>query len=241
MAGLSNCGVSIPDVWSISHNQAGLAFISTTSIAIDHQQRFMLKETGLNNIAFILPAHKSSFGLHVTYFGFSKYHENKFGLAYAIKLCQNIAVGVQLDYFNSFIISSENPVKQITFETGIMAQPLENLFIGLHVFNPLPEKWNQYKESAIPLIARFGASYLIENTLLFALESQFNSTEKTIFKLGAEYSPLKKIALRMGISSGENQYSFGLGYSWKKFRSGFSYIRHQILGTTPSIDIIYAW
>ena len=238
IAGISNCGVSLPDVWSVSHNQAGLAFLEKITIAIDHQQRFLLKELAISNIALALPIKKGTFGLQISYLGYSKYHESKVGIAYAIKLNDIISFGLQFDLFNSFLQNS-NSLKYITFETGFMAKPIENLTIGTHIFNPLPKKWNQHVESDIPFIVSFGASYLIENKILLLSETQFDFKNKRILGFGAEYTPAKQLALRIGVSSGEYQYSFGISYNWKNFQTNFAFRQHQVLGTTPSVDIIY--
>lgn len=241
MAALSQVGAAIPDVWSVSHNQAGLVFISQTSIAFNHQQKFLLKQLGLSNLAIALPLERSSWGLHASYFGYSQYHENKIGLAYALKLSPRIGVGFQLDYFRSAIPTANYILQQISFEAGIMALPLENLTIGAHVFNPIPKKWLEKKEIELPLIARLGTSYSFDQILLIHSELQFHSKNNRELRFGLEYHAVKSLTLRAGTSTGVYQFSFGIGYSLKKIRFDLAYSKHYVLGSSPSIDFIYVW
>lgn len=241
MAALSQVGVAIPDVWSVSHNQAGLAFISNTTVAFNHQQKFFVKQLSLSNFALVIPSKRSTWGLHASYFGYSQYHENKIGLAYAIKLSPKISAGLQLDYFRSAVPTTNYTLQQISFEAGIMAFPQENIVVGAHVFNPLPKKWLQKEEIDLPLIAKLGASYVYEEILSIHSELRFHSKNKQELRFGLEYLAVKAITLRAGTSTGEYQFSFGIGYSMKKLGIDIAYSRHYVLGATPSIDFMYAW
>jgi hypothetical protein len=241
MSALSNCGVSISDVWSVSHNQAGIAFLEKTIIACNHQQVFLMKELGVSNLAVVIPSKRSAWGFHSSYFGYSKYHEIKAALAYALKINPNISTSLNFDYFRSSIPSVGAVEQKFCFELGIMAHVLEKLTLGAHVFNPVPNKWKINEQPDLPLLARMGASLTIETKCIIHSEVQFSTQQKIIPRLALEYYPLNSLALRLGISGGQYLYSFGMGYNYSRFRIDISFIRHEILGTSPSIDLIYAW
>jgi hypothetical protein len=86
-----------------------------------------------------------------------------------------------------------------------------------------------------------GANYRIKSICNIYGEIQFDSEQKSVPRLALEYFLVKSLAFRMGISGGQYLYSFGLGYSFSNFRTDLSFSRHETLGTTPSIDLIYAW
>ena len=238
---MGNCGVTSIDVWSVSNNQAALAFLTNASIAIQHQQRYLMKELGVSDLAFAIPLRNGALAAQLVYSGYSKYHETKAGLAYAHKLGEHFSAGIQLDYFKLFVPQLDNNVQQITFEAGLLSQPTDKLTFGLHVFNPLPENWKQDKETELATSARFGVSYLFDPEFMFCGETQFDFTNDLIFRMGAEYSPIQALTLRMGISSGLIQFSYGIAYSWNKLTFGFAFSKHETLGYSPSIDLIYVW
>jgi len=98
-ASMGNSSVTLSDVWSTHHNQAGLAGLTKPTIGFHHENRFIVKEYGLQSLAFVLPTNSGNFGISLSYFGYSKYNESKIGLGYAKKLSDKISFGVQLDYF----------------------------------------------------------------------------------------------------------------------------------------------
>ena len=95
---LSNASVVFMDPWSIFNNQASLAFLNNISLGIAVKNYFNLTELNEGALTFCLPLQKQgTFGLSVYYFNNSTiYSQQKFGLAYAIKLTDKLSSGIQL-------------------------------------------------------------------------------------------------------------------------------------------------
>jgi len=235
-AAMSDCGVAIPDLWSVSHNQAGLAYIKTAEIGLYHDNRFMMKELSFSSLAAVIPAKPGTFGFNFNYFGFSKYHESKIGIAYSHKLGERIAAGIQLDYFSTFIYGANDNFQKITFELGLLSNPSKNLMVGFHTFNPLPGKTLHNSLAVLPSTASLGISYIFYEKVLLAIETFKEFSENIIVRTGIEYEPVRQIAFRFGISTGPSAYSFGMGYKSKKIRAGIAFTANQVLGVTPHID-----
>jgi hypothetical protein len=233
---MADCGVAISDLWSVSHNQAGLAYLKTAEIGLYHEQRFVMKELSFSSLAAVIPAKPGTFGLNLNYFGFSKYHESKIGIAYSHKLGEKFAAGIQLDYFTTFIYGSNNNFQKITFELGLLSNPVNNLMVGFHLFNPLPGKSQHNTLQTLPSNTRLGLTYIFHEKVLLAFETSKEFSENIIVKTGIEYIPVKQFAFRFGISTGPSAYSFGLGYKSKKIWAGIAFTEHQVLGITPHID-----
>jgi hypothetical protein len=235
-AAMSGCGVSIPDNWSVSYNQAGLAYLEKPSVGLYHENRFMMKELGLSSFSGILPVKPGTFGFSYNYFGFSLYHEDKFGLSFGKKLGKNFAAGLQLDYFRSYVSGLDNHNPKITFELGLLSFPTENLAIGVHVFNPLPENPGIGKDIQLPSSFELGLAYTLQNKIILAAESEKEFSQDLILKFGIEYLPVSQLALRMEISSDPSQYSFGVGYRTKRFWTNLAFSNHLVLGLTPGVE-----
>jgi hypothetical protein len=233
---MSGCGVSIPDIWSVSYNQAGLAFIEKPTVGVYHENRFLMKELGINAFTGILPVKPGTFGFSYNYFGFSLYHEAKFGLSFGKKLGKNFAAGLQLDYFSSYTAGSDIHSPKLTFELGLLSFPIDNLAIGVHVFNPIPGSADIGKDILLPSSFELGLAYTLQNKIILAAESEKDFSGELILKFGIEYLPVSQLAFRMGISSDPSQYSFGLGYQTKRFWSGLAFNNHLVLGLTPSVE-----
>ncbi len=230
---LATASVSFTDVWSSFNNQAGLAWITVPTVGLHYENKFLVKEYAFQAGTFAVPLKPGTGSLNYRYFGYSKYHETKIGLAFARKLHKSIAVGVQLNYHQTYLAESFGNYNSLSVEIGLMYSPSENLFIGAHVFNPNRAKSNAISEEYIPTIYRVGAGYnlLKKATLLFETEKNLEQTQ--VFKGGLEVNAIKNLDFRIGFGSSYIEYTFGLGYHSKKFSFDLAFSHHYILGFTP--------
>lgn len=238
-AGLANASVMLTDYWSLFHNQAGLAFFTKPEVGI-HHKRGLVKQLGKQAIGVALPMSNGTIGTSCSYYGFSKYHEVKAGLAYSMLLDENLAAGVQLDYFYTHIDGFYGNAHTVAAEVGMIYQPLEDLYIGTHVFNPFQSAEIGNIEK-MPTIFRVGAGYTIQNKLLITAETEMNLTNKPRFKAGLEYEIIDNFYLRTGVTTNPVTNAFGIGYSWKNFILDISFTRHIVLGYSPQFSLNYSF
>ena len=249
-AALANSSVTLNDFWSVHNNQAGLAYFDHIAVGFYYENRFMVKELGLRAGAFILPTKSGVFGLNYNYFGYTKYNEQKIGLAYARAFGDRFSVGLQLDYLTTRIAEDYGSKNTFTFELGIRTKLSENFVIAVHVYNPIGVKIeNEYNEK-IPTIFKLGLSYQLSDKLLLALETEKDLIYKPLLRAGIEYKIVEQAIVRMGYStlpsttgsqnfSISSLYAFGFGLNLKKLVIDFSSTVHQTLGWSPQISIIY--
>ena len=89
---------------------------------------------------------------------------------------------------------------------------------------------------------RFGIGYKIQDKATISLETEKDLRMDAVFKGGLEYNPVAELFLRCGVSSGiMNQYSFGLGYGWKKFTLDIAFSHHRFLGYSPHFSLMAKW
>jgi hypothetical protein len=86
---------------------------------------------------------------------------------------------------------------------------------------------------------RVGIAYKIQDKATVSVETEKDLQMEAIFKGGLEYNPVAGLFLRCGVSNGvTNQYSFGLGYGWKKFTLDIAFSHHKFLGFSPHLSLI---
>jgi hypothetical protein len=235
---LSDAFVSISDVWSTFHNQSGIAGLEHFTAGFYYESRYMVDELSLAAGSLIIPINRGNFGISFYQFGKEVYKENKYALAYAIKLSAKFTAAIQLDYFTQRLPENDRSKGFATFETGIIYQPVKMFFLGAHIFNPVKSgiETLQGKEK-MPAIFRFGGHYKFEEMVIVAVEVQKNSDAKAIIKSGIEFSPGKKLALRLGVSGKPLNYTAGIGYTIGKLTTDISFGYHGNLGITPAVSI----
>jgi len=247
-AAMGGASVTLSDLWSTQHNQAGLAGLNSVRAGIYYQNRFLLSELGLKAVAIAVPVPKAGngvFGLSFSSFGYSMYSDSKIGLAYAKQLGEKYSVGVQIDYLHTQIGLGHGSKGSVAIEAGLRAELIENLNIGVHVFNPTRSKIAEYEVQGsttterIPTVMRLGLSYTFSEKVLLALEVEKDVYTKPVFKAGIEYLAIKQLYIRGGLSSDPLYNTFGFGLNLKQFKIDFAASKHQILGYTPQLSITY--
>lgn len=240
-AGMAYSTVAVADMWSIYNNQAGLAHLEGISFGAHYNNTFGLKEFGVKSAAFAFNSKPGTFGLAFTNYGFSKFNENKFGLAYALKLAKYLSVGFQMDYF---LIQQDSYYGNLSFvagEIGLLAKPTDKMSIGAHAFNPWMAKMGTLEDERLPTIFRLGMSYEFSEKLLFSLETEKDLDMKPVFKTGIDYNLVSQLHLRTGIKTYESDfyYAFGVGYKLKGFQLDLAVNKHPVLDYQTAISLIF--
>lgn len=236
-AGMGNTGVGFQDINSIFGNQAGLASLEQTSFMAFGESRFL--DFGIRSVgaAAAIPVNAGTFGLALQYFGLEEYNEQKVGLAYARKLFQKFAIGVQFDYLR-LRAQDYGSRGLFTFEAGIQSQLTKKLVIGFYTYSPV--RVNIIEDEDLPTIFKLGGALQVSSKLSIAAELEKDIDFPLEFHLGLEYAILKAFFLRVGVQTEPSELSVGFGYHLKEqFKFDIAATYHQFLGITPGFSISY--
>lgn len=236
-AAMAKASVTLTDIWSIYHNQAGLGHLKNISVGAFHQSGF-IKEQNIQGIAFALPTKTGTIGASYSYYGFSQYNEMQVGLAFGRSFSKYFSIGLQLNYLYTQIAGIYGNANSVNFEIGILSQPIDNLFIGAHVYNPSRSKMG---EEEIPTVFNLGVSYLFSEKVLFAIGTEKDLNQDAIFKAGIDYKLIDFVSLQAGISTNPTKYSFGIGFHYERIIAHVGFMNHQTLGYTPSFTLSYGF
>ncbi len=239
---MGNVGVMCSDLWSVSHNQAGLGFYNHLAAGFHHENRFAVAEFSLHSAAFIMPTRSGTFGLSYTYFGYSSYHENKIGLAFGKSLNKWFSAGIQFNYLNTYVADETGNINSMAIEAGIIAKPIQNLSIGVHIYNPTGSCFRGLSEKErIPVIFSLGAGYDYKDKLFIAIETMKDlEMAPASYKAGLEYRIKHFLLIRTGVIINEFiSHSFGLGFALKKIKIDLAFSHQQIIGYTPHFSVQY--
>ena len=240
-AGTSNSSVCYRDNWGQLNNQAGLAYVDDITISLGFTNAYFIKELSTNTIAIGLPTKTGVFGLNYTYFGYSKFNQNKIGLAYAKKLGKKISAGIQINYLYTHIEGEYGSNGTAYGEIGLLTEPIDNLFFAAHISNFWHTKYTDYTDLYIPMIFRIGAGYLLYEKALLSIEFEKDFERELIFKSGLEFDLNKEFYFRFGIATNPMVFSFGFGYQIKSFKVDIAFSKHPVLGYSPAIGLNYTF
>lgn len=237
-AGLANASVTLQDGWSCFNNQAGLGYLEKIQTGFFFENRYNIKEFSTKAAFFAVPVSPGTFAITYKYFGYSKYYESKLGLAFGRKLFKKFSAGIQLNYLHTHIAGDYENLNTVVAEVGLLSEPLDNLFIGFHLFNPSQSNPGNLIVNSLTTTVKFGVSYLIEKKVLLTVETVKDTYVQPLFHMGIELFAIDKLSARIGFTTIVNQMSLGLGYSMKKITADISFTNNQLLGYSPQASVV---
>jgi len=236
-AAMGGTGLTFVDINSAFRNQAGLAYLQNFGGIVLGERRFMDSPVHTFSAAAAYPSDFGTFGLTLNYFGIDAFNEQKIGLAYARKLFDNLAIGVQFDYLTTQI-QEYGSAGAITFEAGLHSKISQVLALAVHVYSPARIEWTEGEH--LPSIFAIGLAYQPSNQVVVTAEAEKDIDFDTRFRAGVEYLAVEKVWIRAGVATNPVNVSFGLGYAISdQLRMDVSSVYHQYLGVTPGFAVIY--
>ncbi len=237
---MANASVMQNGLWSVNNNQAGLADLQKFAVGINYQNRFQLAETSTKSVAAALHTRTGNFALSFNRFGYSEYSENSFGLAYARQFGERVSAGLQFDYLNINQPSAYGNNGVFLFEVGLQAKPIDNMQVGVHVFNPTRAKMAEYEDERVNTSFRFGVNYFFSQIVQLAAEVEKTMQTDLRCKVGLEYQLISNLYLRTGFRSKPNEFCFGAGYTFKGLTFDFAFSTHQYLPMSTQVSLKYS-
>lgn len=225
-----------PDFWSSFYNQASLSFNKSISLGINYENRFGMNELATKTLGFVVPSGRTTLGAIYSHFGYKDFRRQTASLACGLKLSDKISSGVQIDFFNEASPGTDYKILSITFEGGLIFDLSENVKIGIHVFNPVP---NSIRKSNLPSSISAGAGIQLNKMVFASSEILIISGNNIVIRTGIEYETAKNFKIRGGFNSNNNSFSFGFGLKLKNVRLDFGFASHEKLGISTSASIIF--
>jgi len=235
-AGMGYTCIMKNSFWSSFHNQASLANNKSFSAGFNYENRFGIGELGTSTAGMTIPAGKATIGAIYSHFGYTDFKRDLTGLACGLKLSDKLSAGVQADYFTERTPGEYNNNQFITCEVGLLLSPSENISIGIHLFNPVP---NSIRKTSVPSILRTGLGTSLGESLFAGVEAEMSAGENLILRTGLDYEASKNLWIRGGFCTENNSFSFGLGYLTKIVMIDLGFRTHDKLGVTSSASLIF--
>lgn len=240
-AGMGKASVSLTDFWAIQNNPAGIAGLQQATVGLAYENRYMMKELALKSAAIAIPTQFGVLGASFNQFGYHQYNENKLGLAYARAFGPSLRIGLQLDYLSSRFAEGYEGKDNVTFELGVQTQVNRKLAVGAYIFNPVRARLSNYTDERIPVVMRFGVSYLFTPKLLGVAEIEKNSEFDPDIRMGLEFQVTETFYTRAGLAVNPGLLTFGSGLHFAGMRFDLAASLHQRLGASVQAGIVYSF
>lgn len=237
--GMGSTQVANANVWATHHNPGLLPWTENISFGIAGENRFFIPELMSQGFAAIVPLKNSAFGLSFASHGFSEYRRSRVGLSYGIKLSDQIAMGIGLNYDALNLGNFYGSSGAVSATIGFSAHVNESLTIGASAFNPFGAKLSNNLDEYIPSLLALGANYKFSDKVSIASEIQKDINQKPLLKFGLDFHPAEILYIRTGFKTGPQSYTFGLGLKFENLSIDIANWFHPVLGSSPLISLQY--
>ncbi len=225
------------DPLSVSSNPAALANIKSLCVGVYGEKRFLLQELNLYTVAFCIPALRGGVALSAKRFGHNNYNETELGIGYG-KALGKVDIGIQFNY-HALQIAGYGKDALFNFEIGAILQITEQVFAGLHVFNPTGSKFGNNHLEKLSSAFTAGIGYEASEKVFVSAEIIKEEDKPVTINTGLQYVFSKRFFVRLGIYTEATHLYFGTGLKWDTFRVDITANYHPQLGLTPGLLFVF--
>lgn len=225
-------------VSALQGNAAGMTSLENFGIVLSSEQRFGLSDLQVISLATAKRLDASSvIGLTIGSFGLSKLKQQIIALNYARTLSSQLSLSVALDLFR-LDVKEFGSSNRFSFQIGSQYVVSESITLGLYVKNPISSDLND--TSQYGSVYSFGLRYMIDDKVQFYSQlSKLNHTPLD-WRNGISYAVHETFDIKVGFSSSPSTIHFGIGFRLaKKLNMDAAFYRHETLGLTPALSVIY--
>lgn len=234
LAGISAC---LEDAWAAANNPAGMARYNHLSLAINIEQRYLMKELGHYALAGSVPAGSGCLGISTTYSGFQSFIDQKVSIGYGRLFGEHVMSGIGLVYVYQKAGSETRPVHQLSYSLGAIVILSKKVNLAIAAFNPFQLYYKNLDYATLPSIIKLGMSVQYSQAFIIHTELEKDLDLPPCFKIGLEYAFREIFFIRGGIKGFPAAYSFGAAMRHQRFLFEFSSGYHQYLGFTPQFSL----
>ena len=225
---LGGTGLTDEGVFGLWTNPAALAAGAGVAGAASVERRFGLGELSLASAGIVLPG---DFGVRMTNFSPPAYSETAVALAYGRTLSPSLSVGAEAGTQFIAVRGAEGRVA-VMAGVGGTYRLARTLRLGL--------SYRQLGVGAADRSLALGGAYLPNERLRLLAEYHWRSGGGGGPRLGLEYLPVARLALRLGLGgAAATELAFGVAYRvLERVNVSITAPYHERLGVSPTFGIV---
>lgn len=238
-AALGNASVTLPDLWALNNNVAGIGSLKQPQVGAYAENRFGVRAFTTVALQAVYPTTRyGNYGLSLSRFGDELFSQQHVGVGIGHKLGQ-FSLGAKVDLWQ-VAAQGYGSRKAVALSVGGQAEVVPGLYFGAYAYNLNQAKLAQFDDERLPTTMKAGLGYRPYQKLLLLAETEKHIDHPANFKAGIEYQLLQeKVALRTGFSSLTNRVTFGLGFRARQLYCDYAFGSTTPLGISHHLSLSY--
>lgn len=238
-AAMAGASATVGDAYSGFHNVAGLAqYTEVVAAMVGYQNRYGLSELSSMGLGVTIPAAIGTMSVLANRFGTEDYYnEQRLGVGFANKI-GFVSLGATVSYVQ-YSIETVGTRRMASVDFGGLVEITKKLHFGSYIRNINQAKIQDFTDERLPTLLVMGLSWRPLESLMLNSEIERDLDFGEVVKLGVEYQVMETLDIRTGIRTAPFQGTFGLGFSFGKFKADYAYISETILGDIHEFSLLY--
>jgi hypothetical protein len=240
-AAFGNASVTLPDVWALNNNVAGIASLKESQVGAYVENRFGVQAFSTVALLAVYPTAKHGhYGISLSRFGDELYSQQHIGAGIAHKLGQ-FSLGAKADLWQ-VAVKGYGSRKAVALSVGGQAEVVPGFYFGAYAYNINQAKLAAFDDERLPTIMKAGLGYRPYQKLLLLAETEKHIDFPADFKAGIEYQLLsEKLALRSGFSTQTSKATVGLGFRARHLQVDYAFGSTTLLGISNHLSLAYTF
>lgn len=240
--GMANTGLCAANVWATFNNPGALGMVEKTSLGLSAENRFLIKELSSQALGFVMHTNKTgNFGFHFQQYGFELYREMNGAFSYGMKLSEQFAAGISMQYHGIFLADNYGSKTSFSAALGMVYSPTKNLSLGVRVLNVNRARLAEFDNERLPTVFGLGFEYRPTKKVTCVVEAEKDMINPLNVKAALAIQAHEIFSVRMGMNTYPFISSFGFGIQMKKFMLDGAAQWHTKLGLCPAFSLVYSF
>ncbi len=231
--GMANTAVDNTN-WGIFSNPASLK-ADQIVFGFYSQRSYGISELTDVAVSGSTPTRFGIIGAGIHGFGGDLFKETRFRLGYA-GITGNLKFGVTLNYNVISIGGDYGNASALGVDLGLLASLAEDLSLGARATN-INQPTYDGEQEYLPRELAVGLAYRLEETMDLYVDVVKDVRFPVSIRGGMEVQILEGLKGRIGVMSGPDTYSGGIGYRVDEWEVNIGFQKHGYLGISPGLDL----
>ncbi len=241
-AALGGASTAFPNDDAGQVNPAVWGQADTRILALHGAQLYGLPELRFAGLHLVVPFQRGAIAGGASVFGFDLYRHfvlsAGYGRRFGFGTHREIHAGVRAEW-NQVYIANYGQAGALGLTGGVLIPITPFISLGAVAYNMTAVagslRSDLHRSLAVGVAWRPSETFAVTTDVAKEVRSPLS------IAAGIEIRLTEVLALRGGISSGPRRASGGIGLSLASVRADFAAQRHEILGWTPSMSLLYSW
>ncbi len=214
-------------------NPAALAWSKRLSLFGTYHRPFGIAELATHAFSAGLRMGRHGLGARYTGFGFALYKEQVFGLAYGLRVFQQLSLGLGIRALQ--LSTAGMPTQHwVVFDAGVKLQMREGVFLGAAIWNAGGRHTSLLGQSGT-----VGMGVAVMPRVVLVADIQKEANFPTGAGIGVMYHIHPQLVLRTGAGSRPERLCAGFGLKKSGFAIDYAAVWHTVLGITHRASVIF--